>query len=113
MVSGSFQGCDLSHPEVRALFDRANVVRSDWYQERLRVKQERDIALWRRIGASLDSFRATRTNGTGIAVAERLTVARRELQRVCSPSYVEELIGTIGADPFRLQLARYGRTGLP
>ncbi|MGA2447764.1 MAG: hypothetical protein ABTD50_03720 [Polyangiaceae bacterium] len=113
MVHGLYQGHDLQHPDVRSLFDHANVLRSDWYQERLRVKQERDIALWRRIVSGLDGFRTARPNGTEIGAAQRLTVARRELQRVCAPGYVEELIGTIGADPFRLQLARYGRTGLP
>jgi len=113
MVKGTFEGRDLSHPEVRALFDRENVLRSDWYQERLRVKQERDIALWRRHVAALDHFRATRGVSAEIDVVGRLSEARRQLQRVCSPSYVEELMGTIGADPFRLQLARNGRTGSP
>jgi hypothetical protein len=113
MANGSYEGRDVDHPEVRALFDRGSVLRSDWYQERLRVKQERDIALWRRHIAALDAFRAMRANGAEIDASERLAIARRELQRVCSTGYLEELVGTIGADPFRLQLARNGRTGLP
>jgi len=73
MVKGTFEGRDLSHPEVRALFDRENVLRSDWYQERLRVKQERDIALWRRHVAALDHFRATRGVSAEIDVVGRLS----------------------------------------
>ncbi len=76
------------------------MLRSDWYLERLRVKQERDIALWRRHVSALESFRSRRQSGADIDVAERLSAARRELQRVCSLGYIEELVGTIGADPF-------------
>jgi hypothetical protein len=33
----------------------------------------------------------------------RAAVVERQLQPVTSPSYVEELSGTVGADPFTLQ----------
>jgi hypothetical protein len=29
------------------MFTRAFLIKSDWYKERLRVKQQRDIALWK------------------------------------------------------------------
>jgi hypothetical protein len=38
-------------------------------------------------------------------VEARLAVARERLARVSSEQYVEELVGTIGADPFAGQLA--------
>jgi hypothetical protein len=77
---------------------------SDWYRERLSVKQERDIALWRRHEAALESFRKSRgVVGTGIDIAERSELIRREFARVSSASYLQELRGTIGADPFHCQ----------
>ena len=39
------------------MFAREALLASSWYQERLRTKQERDIALWRRHVHSLETFR--------------------------------------------------------
>jgi hypothetical protein len=89
----------VEHPEVRAMFTRDALLASDWYAERLRVKQERDIALWRRHVASLDSFRSA-AGSEQIDLEARLAVAREQLARVSADAYREELVGTIGADPF-------------
>jgi hypothetical protein len=78
------------------------VLASDWYRERLCVKQERDIALWRRHAAALEKC-------TGLEkrdLEKRLDLVRRELARVSSPSYLRELRGTIGADPLHGQITR-------
>ena len=39
------------------LFTREAMLASDWYRERLAVKQERDVALWKRHVAALESGR--------------------------------------------------------
>jgi len=44
MADGSYQGAGVDSPGVRAMFLRQTVLASGWYQERLRVKQER---IWR------------------------------------------------------------------
>jgi hypothetical protein len=88
MAHGHFEGRDVNDPVIRGMFTRESLLRSDWYQERLRVKQQRDIALW---------TRHVDTVGEAIAGAG--------LARVKSPAYLDELVGTIGADPFTLQLA--------
>jgi hypothetical protein len=76
----------------------------DWYRERLSAKQERDIALWRRHEAALESFRKSRgVVGSGIDIAARSELIRRELARVSSPSYLQEVRGSLGADPFDCQ----------
>jgi hypothetical protein len=64
---------------------------SDWYKERLTVKQHRDIALWQRHVAAL------------AAAGKSVAAAHSELIRVSSPEYLAELQGTIGADPFHGQ----------
>jgi hypothetical protein len=56
----------------------------------LRAKQSRDVALWTRHIDALSDVPD---------LAGRLEEARRELARVSSADYLDELEGTIGADP--------------
>ncbi|MEJ7608615.1 MAG: hypothetical protein WKF37_20670 [Bryobacteraceae bacterium] len=74
-------------PGLRSQFTRESLLMSDWYRERLQVKQNRDISLWQR--------HVQATNGDH---------ARAHLMRVSSPQYLEELTGTLGADPFHKQI---------
>jgi phosphoenolpyruvate carboxykinase (diphosphate) len=114
MVHGDYQGLRIGDPAFRALFTRESVLASDWYQERLRTKQDRDIALWSRHLAALEAFRASETfQGPeafhasvhkSVDLEYRLDYARRQLARVSAPAYLDELFGTIGADPFHGQL---------
>ncbi|HLV68764.1 MAG TPA: hypothetical protein VKY73_23270, partial [Polyangiaceae bacterium] len=102
MAYGHYEGKDVHHPEIRKLFERETVLASDWYRERLRVKQERDIALWRRHVRSLEEFLqqpSHRDEAERLGIAERLVRARSELERVSHPAYLDSLEGTIGADP--------------
>ena len=39
MAYGNFEGKDISDPELRKMFDRDEVVKSDWYKARLKLKQ--------------------------------------------------------------------------
>jgi hypothetical protein len=75
MAHGHYEGKDVHHPEIRSLFTREAVLASDWYQERLRSKQARDIARWTLAGSADD------------------------LARVSTPEYLASLVGTLGADP--------------
>jgi hypothetical protein len=102
MARGHYEGRDANDPEIRALFSREELLASDWYQERLAIKQERDVALWERHARSLTEFLARaghREEAERLGIAERLEHARVELERVSDPEYRKSLIGTIGADP--------------
>lgn len=101
MVHGHYEGMRIDDPAFRALFTRQHVMASDWYQERLRTKRDRDIALWRRHVAALEAFQSSAQAGFGIE--SRLEYAHQQSARVNSPAYLEELVGTIGADPFHDQ----------
>ena len=92
------EGKGMDDPAVRAMFTREAVLESEWYQERLRAKQERDIALWKRHLAALETHLAG-PGGQRFDVTVRLAQARAQLARVSSPAYLTELVGTIGADP--------------
>lgn len=107
MAYGSYQGKDASHPEIRSLFTREALLNSDWYHERLGVKQQRDVALWERHVRGLNEFLARaghRDEAERLGIAGRLEHARGELERVSAPAYLASLVGTIGADPIHRPL---------
>lgn len=102
MAYGHHQGRDAAHPEIRAMFTREGLLASDWYQERLAIKQQRDVALWERHVRSLGDFLSSpghRDEARRLGIPGRLEQARTELERVRAPEYLKALVGTIGADP--------------
>jgi len=104
MANGHYHGKNAHHPEIRAMFSREYLLKSDWYLERLETKQQRDIQLWKRHVTSLQSFLDLESHADEAArlqVAERLEQARAKLKEVQTKRYLKSLIGTIGADPLR------------
>jgi hypothetical protein len=100
MAHGQSEGMTIGDPRLRAQFSREAVLASDWYTERLRAKQNRDIALWQRHRQALDDFRSSGIEvPPGFELERRVRIALRECERVSSPAYLNELVGTIGADP--------------
>jgi len=102
MAYGNWDGKDANHPEFRALFTREALLQSEWYKERLRVKQSRDVALWQRHVKRLTEFLALPSHhdeAGRLGIHERLSRAKAELERVSSNDYLSQLQGTIGADP--------------
>jgi hypothetical protein len=113
MAHGEFEGSDSNSPQLRKMFTRDSLLASEWYAERLRVKQKREIALWKRHLASLESFKASGGRAhpdQSLQVDQLLAVAKSQLARVSAPAYLGELSGTIGADPFHLQTPASRRT---
>jgi hypothetical protein len=107
MAHGSHRGMGADHPEIRAMFTRGALLASDWYDERLRTKMQRDIALWQRHVRALEDFRASQREflpQDAIDYESRDALARAQLARVSSHSYLDELVGTIGADRFHAQI---------
>lgn len=102
MATGSYQGMDVHHPKIRSMFSREAMLASDWYQERLQIKQTRDVKLWNRHINYLEAF-ANRDSHRDVAeklqLQNRLTSARAKLAHVSSGIYLQSLRGTIGADP--------------
>ncbi|AGA33021.1 hypothetical protein TVNIR_1350 [Thioalkalivibrio nitratireducens DSM 14787] len=102
MAEGHYQGRDAHHPEIRAMFTRDYLLASDWYRERLEVKQGRDAALWQRHADNLQHFLELESHADEaerLDIADRLRSARAKLAEVRSAAYLESLVGTIGADP--------------
>ncbi len=101
MAHGDYQGNDVHDPEIRKLFSRDYLLKSDWYAQRLQQKQQRDIALWQRHASHLQSFTDQTSHIDDPEYAQiktRLQLATGKLKQVQSTDYVDFLKGTIGAD---------------
>lgn len=102
MVDGHWNGHTIDSTEVRNLFCRDAMLRSNWYRQRLVAKQKVDIRLWSRHVDYLTEY-CSRPNY--LPVIERLNLraklkhAKSMLARCQSKEYVNELVGTIGTDP--------------
>jgi hypothetical protein len=106
MLNDQYEGMGLDHPGFRALFTRAALLGSDWYAERLAAKQTLDRTRWRQHARYLERFLNKTTHADEAArlgVKERLDYARAKWEEAESPAYLQQLRGTIGAEP----IARY------
>jgi hypothetical protein len=97
MVHGHYEGMGIDDPRLRALFTRASLMTSEWYQARLVTKQGRDASLLERHAATLSALAGSGHAPAGIAELEQHV--RAKLARTRSPAYLDELKGGIGADP--------------
>ena len=102
MALGHYQGMDAHHPQIRAMFTREYLLESNWYQERLSIKQQRDIVLWERHAAYLQARLNDSNHSSSLAgmnLEQRHQKAKLKLEQLAKPEYLQTLIGTIGADP--------------
>ena len=101
MAMGNYEGKTIHDPEIRALFDRDAMLKSDWYKARLEEKQRIDIRLWKKHCKNLKKF--LRLEGHediagSMDIRGRLKKAKKHLEKVKQPEYLKTLKGTIGAD---------------
>jgi hypothetical protein len=104
MIHGSFEGKDRHHPEFRKLFTREYVMNSDWYKKRLSLKQERDIKYWQKSIAYFEDVIGMKNHKEAVErmnLNKKLEEAKAQLKIVKSKEYLNELVGTIGADPLK------------
>jgi hypothetical protein len=103
MAQGHYQGMDVHHPDIRAMFNREYLLDSAWYAERLQIKQTRDITLWQRHLDYLDKLLQDDQHKVASAIdlqlQQRRQRAAEKLDKLKSPEYLKMLVGTLGADP--------------
>ncbi len=102
MAYGHYENRDIADPELRAMFKRENVLNSDWYKERLKIKQQRDIELWEKRIEYANGFMKKDINKTiaqNMNLDEAIRKAKENLDYYKSKKYLTSLVGTIGADP--------------
>ncbi len=102
MAYGEYEDKEISDPELRKYFDREYVVNSEWYKERLLLKQSRDVKFHESQIAYLEKFKANPDNAALIEKLDingKLTKAKELLGYTKSGAYLSDLNGTIGLDP--------------
>ena len=102
MAYGHFEGKDISDPELRKQFEREQAIKSDWYLERLKLKQQKDLAFCNKQIAYLNQFMQNPDNASlleEMSIQERIEKAQKNLKEISSDAYLKSLIGTIGIDP--------------
>lgn len=101
MAYGHYEGKDISDASLRKMFERDYVVNSDWYKERLKLKQIREVNFLTNQVAYLESFKANPANASLVEemqLNKRLDKAKEILTYFKSDVYLQELVGTIGLD---------------
>jgi LPS O-antigen subunit length determinant protein (WzzB/FepE family) len=101
MAHGEYEGKTIADPAIRSLFTRDYLLQSDWYQERLSIKQQRDNQLWQRHKDHIEHCLADKDRYDSTSYAEltqKLAKTERMLAKVSSPDYLDTLQGTLGAD---------------
>ncbi|MFV2003717.1 MAG: hypothetical protein ACC650_00870 [Gammaproteobacteria bacterium] len=101
MATGEYEGKTINDPSVREMFTRDYLLQSDWYQQRLKIKQQRDAALWQMnrdyIEQKMDEINGSVTD-LWAELQDQMENAEQMLEWVNSESYLERLQGTLGAD---------------
>ncbi len=102
MAYGNYKGKDISDPQLRKYFDRNFVIKSDWYNDRLKLKQNKDTAFMKKQIQYMEDFITNQNNQILVEemqIKHRLENAKTQLTQIKSEKYLEDLVGTIGADP--------------
>ena len=102
MAHGHYKGAGPGEPCIQEMFTRESLLASEWYAERLRAKQRLDIALWQRHKSAVESFLAKGIPAPELDLDSTLATIHRTLEHLRQDTYLKELEGTIGADPWLL-----------
>ena len=101
MAHGQHQGKTIDDPSIREMFTLDYLLQSDWYKERLIIKQQRDATLWQLNRDYIEQKMDETTESVTELWADlqgQVENAEQMLEWVNSDSYLERLQGTIGAD---------------
>jgi hypothetical protein len=101
MAEGNYEGKTIDDPSIREMFTLDYLLNSDWYKERLVIKQQRDAALWQMnrdyVEQKMDEINESVTD-LWAELQDQLENAEHMREWVNSDSYLERLQGTLGAD---------------
>jgi len=101
MAYGEYEGKTIDDASIREMFTYEYLMKSDWYQQRLRIKQERDAALWKMnrdyVEQKMDEMPESNTEDWA-KLQGRIEKSDEMLEWVNSQGYLDSLQGTLGAD---------------
>ncbi len=102
MAYGHYEGKTIDNPELRKLFNRDYVVNSTWYNDRLKLKQQKAVAFCQFQIDYITRFNQESTNvqlAEIMHIKEKLANLNNRLKYLQSQQYFSDLVGTIGLDP--------------
>ncbi|MEL6105182.1 MAG: hypothetical protein AAFU85_04065 [Planctomycetota bacterium] len=105
LATGDYEGRTVEDPTIREMFTREHLLASEWYKRRLVEQQDRDTQHWKDAVTRLKTYLATpgyRVVASEMSLEQRLAFAEAKLAEAEKSTYVDELIGTLGADPMRV-----------
>ncbi len=106
MTKRDYKGYTLDDPEFRALFKREVVLESDWYKQRLLNKQAVNMIIMDRKINNLKAFVNNPINSEIVEThnyAQKLKNAIARKAHYASDEYLNELVGSIGAEAIMLK----------
>ena len=102
MRDGTWEGRGAEDPVFRALFTRESLLASDWYRARLEAQRTINLHTADSQARYLEKF-LTRANYADVAerldIKGRLAAAVAAAKAAKSPDYLQQLTGTLGAEP--------------
>jgi len=102
MRDGVFEGKTIDDPAIRSLFTSEELIKSDWYRERLAAQKSLDVRAWARHVCYLEEFLTKSPqlhDSLQDEIMERLSKANSMVERANSADYTEGLEGFLGAAP--------------
>ncbi|MCG6567946.1 hypothetical protein [Tessaracoccus sp. ZS01] len=100
MATGSSaEGLTLHDEAFRAMFDRDNVLASDWYFERLRSKTAADAKLAEMATGAMQRFISEEVNADAaqrLCISEKISAMQSKLKKASGQEAAEALRGTLG-----------------
>nr|CAG4717255.1 unnamed protein product [Naegleria fowleri] len=103
MAYGHYEGKSINDPEIRKMFTLESLLESNWYKERLATRQQVLLKqLQKSKGYLLNftkqpHFKDLRGN---LKIDEKLDFVEKELARISDNSYLEDILGCLGTDPY-------------
>ncbi|MDF1658510.1 MAG: hypothetical protein P1U58_12920 [Verrucomicrobiales bacterium] len=104
MAHGHFEGKTIHDPEVRGLFDREQVLSSDWYRKRLEAKKDLRLQTIQNHVECLEEFLQKESyaqEAERLELAKRLEQTRETLAdfEANTEDYLQRITGSIGVEP--------------
>ena len=101
MAEGHYEGKTIEDEAIRNMFTRDYLLASDWYAERLHIKQQRDVNLWQ-LNHDYVCQKLSETMPSEVEKRHelelRISEAERMIKVTASDEYFDRLKGTLGAD---------------
>ena len=101
MATGSYEGKSIHDPEVRKLFERDYVVKSDWYRKRLEDYRGQEIAYMEKSIAYIRNFIAERAEPGSLSARRaqaELARSKDRLEQLLAKDYLDLVDGSLGKD---------------